>query len=179
MRDMAEKPNYSPLDRRDLRILNELQRDGRIPNSELAARLELSESACLRRVKQLEQQGYIERYTALLNLQKIGLTVSLMVRITLKSQTDRDLRAFEEAVRGVPEVAECYLTTGESDYVLRVLAGTAADIERIHSKVLTKLPGVARVESSFVLRQVVRNATLPLPPPDTAASRRSGSAPGA
>ena len=84
------------------------------------------------------------------------------MRITLKGQTDRDLGAFEQAVCRVPEVAECYLTTGESDYVLRVVARSAADFERLHSKVLTKLPGVARVDSSFVLRAVVKLAGLPL-----------------
>ncbi|MFO1455547.1 MAG: Lrp/AsnC family transcriptional regulator [Steroidobacteraceae bacterium] len=150
------------LDRKDLQLLGELQRDGRIANAELASRVGLSESACLRRVRQLEAGGYIERYAALLNAAKLGLGVGLLVRITLKSQVDRELRAFENAVRAVPEVVECYLTTGESDYVLRVVARSAEDIERIHSRVLTKLPGVARVESSFVLREVTRGASLPL-----------------
>jgi Lrp/AsnC family transcriptional regulator, leucine-responsive regulatory protein len=132
-----------PPDRKDLLLLAELQRDGRVANSALAARVGLSESACL-------------------NAAKLGIGVGLLVRITLKSQVDRELKAFETAVRAVPEVVECYLTTGESDYVLRVVARSAEDIERIHSKVLTKLPGVARVESSFVLREVTRGAALPL-----------------
>jgi len=151
-----------PLDRKDLLLLGELQRDGRIANATLAQRVGLSESACLRRVRLLEAHGYIERYAAVLNAAKLGIGVSLLVRITLKSQVDRELKAFEAAVRAVPEVVECYLTTGESDYVLRVVARSAEDIERIHSKVLTKLPGVARVESSFVLREVTRGAALPL-----------------
>ncbi len=92
----------------------------------------------------------------------VGISVSFLVRITLKGQTDRDLGAFEQAVCRVPEVAECYLTTGASDYMLRVVARSAADFERLHSKVLTKLPGVARVDSSFVLRPVVKQAGLPL-----------------
>ncbi len=125
-------------------------------------RVGLSESACLRRVKLLEQSGVIERYTAVLDAAKLGLAESFMVRITLKGQTDRDLGAFEQAVRAVPEVAECYLTTGEADYMLRVVARGAADFERLHSKVLTKLPGVARVDSSLVLRAVVRHGVLPL-----------------
>jgi DNA-binding Lrp family transcriptional regulator len=150
------------LDKRDVKILAALERDGRMPNAELAARIGLSESACLRRVRQLEAEGYIEKYAAVLSPQKLGLNVSLLARITLKSQTDRDLRAFEDAVRTVPDVVECYLTTGESDYVLRVVAARAEDIERLHSKVLTKLPGVARVESSFVLRQIVNPATRSL-----------------
>src|ERR1700742_1008408 len=126
------------LDRVDRRILGELQADGSLANSQLAERVGLSESACLRRVKLLETAGVIERYTAVLNPLKIGMSVSFVVRITLKGQTDRDLGAFEQAVCRVPEVAECYLTTGESDYLLRVVARSAADFERLHSKVLTK-----------------------------------------
>jgi Lrp/AsnC family transcriptional regulator, leucine-responsive regulatory protein len=151
-----------PLDSRDLAILAALQADGSIANAALAARVDLSESTCLRRVKLLEQSGVIERYTAVLNAVKVGLSVSFLVRITLKGQTDRDLGAFEQAVCRVPEVVECYLTTGEADYMLRVVARSAADFERLHSKVLTKLPGVARVDSSFVLRPVVKQAGLPL-----------------
>jgi Lrp/AsnC family transcriptional regulator, leucine-responsive regulatory protein len=150
------------IDRTDRRILTELQRDGSLANAALAAEVGLSESACLRRVKLLEKAGIIERYTAVLNAVKIGITVSFVIRITLKGQTDRDLGAFEQAVCQVPEVAECYLTTGAADYLLRVVARSAADFERLHSKVLTKLPGVARVDSSFVLRSVVRQAGLPL-----------------
>ena len=150
------------LDRTDRRILGELQQDCSIANAALSERVGLSESACLRRVKLLEQSGVIERYTAVLDAAKLGLGESFLVRITLKGQTDRDLGAFEQAVCRVPEVAECYLTTGESDYVLRVVARSAADFERLHSKVLTKLPGVARVDSSFVLRPVVKLAGLPL-----------------
>jgi Lrp/AsnC family transcriptional regulator, leucine-responsive regulatory protein len=150
------------LDRADHRILRELQQDGRLANAALAERVGLSESACLRRVRRLEQARIIERYTAVLNAARVGVTVSFIVRITLRAQTDHDLGAFEQAVAGVPEVTECDLTTGESDYVLRVVARDAQDFERLHSKVLTKLPGVARVDSSFVLRSVVKNAGLPI-----------------
>jgi DNA-binding Lrp family transcriptional regulator len=143
------------LDKTDRKILNELRLNGRIANAELAARVDLSESACLRRVKRLEEEQFVERYTAKLNLPKLGWSMSLMVIITLKGQTDRDLRAFERAVSEVPEITECFLTTGEGDYILRVLARDAADIERLHSSILTRLPGVARVESSFVLREIV------------------------
>jgi DNA-binding Lrp family transcriptional regulator len=151
-----------PLDPKDKAILAALQADGSLANAALAERVDLSESTCLRRVKMLEQAGVIERYTAVLNPLKVGMSVSFLVRITLKGQTDKDLGAFEQAVCRVPEVAECYLTTGESDYMLRVMARSAADFERLHSKVLTKLPGVARVDSSFVLRPVVKQAGLPL-----------------
>lgn len=151
-----------PLDPKDKAILSALQADGSLANAVLAERVDLSESTCLRRVKLLEQSGVIERYTAVLNPLKVGMSVSFLVRITLKGQTDRDLGAFEQAVCRVPEVAECYLTTGQADYMLRVVARSAADFERLHSKVLTKLPGVARVDSSFVLRTVVKQAGLPL-----------------
>ena len=150
------------LDRNDRRILQELQIDGRLANTLLAERVGLSESACLRRVRQLEERGVIERYAAMLNAAQLGLSVSFMIRITLKAQTDRDLHTFEEAVSRIAEVAECHLLTGEADYVLRVVARGAADFERLHSKVLTKLPGVARVDSSLVLRTVVRSAGLPV-----------------
>ncbi|HEV7433196.1 MAG TPA: Lrp/AsnC family transcriptional regulator [Steroidobacteraceae bacterium] len=151
-----------PLDYKDKAILAALQADGSLANAALAERVDLSESTCLRRVRMLEQSGVIERYTAVLNPLKVGMSVSFLVRITLKGQTDRDLGAFEQAVCRVPEVAECYLTTGAADYMLRVVARNASDFERLHSKVLTKLPGVARVDSSFVLRPVVKQAGLPL-----------------
>ncbi|HTW73949.1 MAG TPA: Lrp/AsnC family transcriptional regulator [Steroidobacteraceae bacterium] len=150
------------LDRLDRRILHELQQDARLSNAMLAGRVGLSESACLRRVKLLEQARVIERYSAVLNAPRLGITVSFIIRITLRGQTDQDLGAFEQAVARVPEVTECDLTTGESDYVLRVVARDAQDFERLHSKVLTKLPGVARVDSSFVLRSIVKNAGLPI-----------------
>lgn len=152
------------LDRAFRRILRELQQDARLSNAALAQRVGLSESACLRRVRLLEQARVIERYTAVLNASKIGVAVSFLIRITLRAQTDRDLGAFEQAVGAVPEVTECDLTTGESDYVLRVVARDAEDFERLHSTVLTKLPGVARVDSSFVLRSVVKHAGLPIDP---------------
>jgi Lrp/AsnC family leucine-responsive transcriptional regulator len=150
------------IDRADRKILRALQRDAKQSNAALAAHMGLSESACLRRVRLLEQAGVIERYTAILSAARVGISIGFIIRITLKGQTDKDLGAFEQAVAGVPEVMECDLTTGESDYVLRVVARDAADFERLHSKVLTKLPGVARVDSSFVLRSVVKNAGLPI-----------------
>jgi Lrp/AsnC family leucine-responsive transcriptional regulator len=150
------------LDRVDRKILAALQRNGRMPNSELAAAVGLSESACLRRVRGLETSGVIERYTAVISARHLGFTSSFLIRITLKAQTDRELNAFENAVNAVPEVAECHLLTGEADYVLRVVARDSADFERLHSKVLTKLPNVARVDSSLVLRTVTRAGGLPI-----------------
>jgi len=150
------------MNRIDRLILRELQRDGRISNVELAQRVHLSESATLRRVRALEEAGLISRYVALLNAQKAGFATNVFVSITLHRQDQRDLQAFEEAVRRVPEVMECYLMTGESDYLVRVACRDPADFERLHSQHLTRLPGVARVQSSFALRVVRRSTELPI-----------------
>ncbi|MCZ8132084.1 MAG: Lrp/AsnC family transcriptional regulator [Steroidobacteraceae bacterium] len=150
------------LDRYDRTLLQVLQREGRITNAELAARVNLSESACLRRVRALEAEGLIEGYSARLNQQKAGCPVNVFVSITLERQERADLRAFEEAVRKVPEVIECYLMSGEYDYLLRVVVADTADFERVHSQHLTSLPNVARVHSSFALRTVQRTRELPI-----------------
>ena len=150
------------LDRHDRHILRELQRDGRVSNVELAARVSLSESATLRRVRALEEAGLISRYVALLNSQKAGYPTNVFVNITLHRQDQADLQAFEEAVRQVPEVMECYLMTGVSDYLVRLVCKDPADFERLHSQHLTRLPGVARVQSSFALRVVRRTTELPI-----------------
>lgn len=151
-----------PLDRYDRLILQSLQREGRITNSQLAARANLSESACLRRVRALESAGLIEGYAAVLNEQKAGLGVNVFVSITLERQEQADLAAFEQAVRRVPEVMECYLMSGEYDYLLRVVVTDTADFERVHSRHLTSLPHVARVHSSFALRTVQKSRELPV-----------------
>lgn len=150
------------LDRTDQALIAELQRDGRLTNRELAERVHLSESACLRRVRALEEAGVIDRYAALVNQSKVGLPGNVFVSITLNRQEQADLRAFEEAVRRVPEVMECYLMTGQQDYLLRVVVSDPADFERLHSQHLTRLPGVARVQSSFALRTVRKSTELPM-----------------
>ena len=150
------------MDTHDRAILDVLQREGRIANVQLASRIHLSESACLRRVRTLEKSGLIERYTAVVNQQKAGFPGNVFVSITLQRQDQADLQSFEETVREVPEVIECYLMTGEFDYLLRVVVSDAADFERIHSQHLTRLPGVARVQSSFALRTVCKSSVLPI-----------------
>jgi DNA-binding Lrp family transcriptional regulator len=150
------------LDRADRAILVALQRDGRLSNVNLAARVNLSESACLRRVRRLEQIGVIDRYVMLVDQMKAGRPENVFVEITLNRQQQQDLTRFEEAVRQVPEVMECYLMAGDADYLLRVIAADAADYERIHSRHLTRLPGVARVRSSFALRAVTKSTEIPL-----------------
>ena len=146
----------------DRAIVRALQRDGRVTNSQLADSVSLSESACLRRVRALEESGFIEGYTALINQQKAGCPVNVFVNITLERQEQAHLHAFEEAARRVPEVMECYLMSGEYDYLLRVVLADTADFERLHSQHLTRLPNVARVQSSFALRTVQKSRELPV-----------------
>lgn len=150
------------LDRYDKLILEELQKDGRISNVQLANAVSLSESACLRRVRSLEESGMIDRYAALINQQKAGLPGNVFVNIGLQREEERELAAFEEAVKNIPEVMECYLMTGEFDYLLRVVVSDMADFERLHRDALTRLPGVARVNSSVTIRTVQKKTELPL-----------------
>ncbi len=152
------------IDATDRAILAALQGDGRMTNVELAERVHLSESACLRRVRLLEDNGVIERYTMLVSPAAVGINGNVFAEITLNSQKQEDLDAFEAAVRAVPEVMECYLVTGEYDYLLRVVARDTVDYERIHHEHLTRLPGVARVKTSFTLRTVAKKTELPLRP---------------
>ena len=149
------------LDRYDRTILRLLQEDARMTNTALAARVNLSESACLRRVRALEESGLIEGYTAMVDQQRAGFPVSVFVSITLDRQSQTGLEAFESAVRRVPEVMECYLMTGEHDYLLRLVVTDLADFERIHNQHLTRLPSVARIQSSFAMRTVTRSRSLP------------------
>ena len=150
------------LDRIDQLILAELQRDGRLSNRDLAEKVHLSESACLRRVRALDEAGVIDRYTAVVNQARVGLPGNVFVSITLNRQEQGDLAAFEAAVQRVPEVMECYLMTGQHDYLLRVVVSDPADFERLHSQHLTRLPAVARVQSSFALRTVRKTEELPI-----------------
>ena len=150
------------MDRLDRLILEALQRDGRISNKQLAQEVHLSESACLRRVRALEDEGLIERYVAMVNQAKAGMPGDVLVHIGLHREEQSELAAFEEAVREIPEVMECYLMTGEFDYLLRVVVADMADFERIHKDKLTRLPGVARVNSSVAIRKVLKRTALPL-----------------
>lgn len=150
------------LDRYDKLILDALQRDGRISNVQLAGLVSLSESACLRRVRSLEESGIIDRYAALVSQGNVGLSGNVFVHIGLHREEESELAAFEDAVRNIPEVMECYLMTGEFDYLLRVVVSDMADFERLHRDALTRLPGVARVNSSVAIRTVQKKTELPL-----------------
>ena len=150
------------LDRYDRRILDALQRAGRISNVQLASLVNLSESACLRRVRALEDSGIIERYAALVSQPRLGLAGNVFVHIALHREEQSELAAFEDAVKSIPEIMECYLMTGEFDYLLRVVVADMADFERLHNELLTRLPGVARVNSSVAIRTVQKRTELPL-----------------
>ncbi len=149
-------------DRVDRAILHELQLDGRLSNVELSKLVNLSESACLRRVRALEQSGVIDRYVMIVNQASVGRPENVFVEITLSRQQQHDLVDFENAVTDVPEVMECYLMAGDADYLLRLIVANAADYERIHNEHLTRLPGVARVRSSFTLRAVTKRTEVPI-----------------
>ncbi|MFS2318099.1 Lrp/AsnC family transcriptional regulator [Maricaulis sp. D1M11] len=151
------------LDTVDIAILNTLQDEGRLTNAELADRVQLSPSACHRRVKALEASGVIERYVALLSEKALGRGMTVYVQVTLDNLKHDTLRDFENAVEGVPEVMECYLMSGEADYLVRVLVRDPNDYERVHREVLSSLPGVARLNSSFTIRRVFSRTQMPIP----------------
>lgn len=150
------------LDAIDHRILSELQANARITNSDLSRAVGLSPSPCLRRVRDLEQNGTINRYVTLLNPAAIGLPVSVFVQVTLERQIGTTLDAFEAAVSRRPEVMECYLMTGDADYLIRVVVASIDDYERFLVNELTTIPGVASIKSSFALKQVTYRTDLPL-----------------
>lgn len=162
MTNIYKKLRIMKIDKTDRAILHALQLDGRLSNVNLAAKVNLSESACLRRVKLLEQAGVVERYAMLVNQAAVGLPGNVFVEISLAQQQHDYMDAFERQVVQVPEVMECYLMSGEHDYLLRVVVADAADYERIHHQHLTRLPGVAKVRSSFALRTVTKVSELPI-----------------
>jgi Lrp/AsnC family transcriptional regulator, leucine-responsive regulatory protein len=150
------------LDARDRAILTLLQKDGRITNADLADKVNLSASACLRRVKLLEESGLVKGTVMLLDEAAAGLSGTAFVLVTLDQQGRQSLDAFEAAVARHPEILECYLLAGTADYLLRVVFADTADFERIHRNALTTLPGVVRVQSTLALRTVKRTTVLPV-----------------
>ena len=150
------------LDSIDRAILEALQRDGRLSNLELAQQVHLSPSACLRRVKQLEESGVIAQYVALLNPKAVGRHGTSFTIINLESMNNQQLEAFEQAVRDAPEILDCFYVAGSNDYLLRFAYRDAEDLERFHTEVLMRLPGVARANSMLVLRTVKKTTALAL-----------------
>lgn len=150
------------IDATDRRILEALQKQGRVTNAELSERVNLSPSACHRRVQRLEEAGYIDAYVALLNARRLNRPTTVFVEITLSGQADEVLEAFEREVRRVPDVLECHLMAGTADYLLKVVAQDTDDFARIHRQYLARLPGVAQMHSSFALRTVFKTTAIPV-----------------
>ncbi|MCK0507162.1 Lrp/AsnC family transcriptional regulator [Aromatoleum anaerobium] len=150
------------IDRTDLRILELLQRDGRLSNADLAQQVALSPSPCLRRVRQLEQSGVIRGYAALLDPRRLGLGLQAFVTVTLEKRRDTPMHAFHAAVQSAPEVLSCFALTGEMDYLLHVVAEDLEHFSRFLMDRLLKLDGIANVKSSFVLQSIKDTTEMPL-----------------
>jgi Lrp/AsnC family leucine-responsive transcriptional regulator len=159
---IAAKMKIASLDPASVKILGELQKNGRISSNELAEKIGLSASPCWRRQKELEENGYIVRYTALLDRRKLGLAVVCLLHISLVRHAEGVVEQFEDAMRLRPEVVECYETTGSSDYMVKVVV---ADMDAYHDflhNVLVKLNGISQVNTSVALREVKYDTALPL-----------------
>ena len=146
----------------DRRILSVIQEEARISNAELAGRVGLSPSPCWRRVRALEDAGVIRRYVTLVDAEAIGLPINVFATVTLEKQVERALERFERAVAERPEVMECYLMTGEFDYLLRIVVPSLGAYERFLMDHLTRIEGIASIKSSFALKQVRYKTALPL-----------------
>ena len=154
--------NMINLDATDLRILRIIQKRGRISNSDLSMEINLSASACHRRVSRLESNKVIKNYVALLDPIKVNLSTTVFVEITLNGQADEVLNKFEKEVKKIPNVLECNLMAGSADYLLKVVATDTNDFAQLHRKILASLPGVAQIQSSFSLKNVLKETGLPV-----------------
>ena len=156
MAKIRMKAKEKALDALDRAILAALLEDARLSQVELSERIPLSPTAIARRIRALEEAGVIEGYRADINHRALDLGMTVIVQISLKSQSEDVLAAFEKAVGKAPSVVSCYLMSGDDDYLLKVMARDLPDFERIHKEQLSRLPGVARMKSSFALRDVAR-----------------------
>ena len=145
----------------DRAILVELLRNGRATNAELAVVAKMSESACFRRLKKLEDSGVIENYTVRLNPAAVGSNLTAIIFIGLANQSDDEVMKFEKAVAKIPEVLECHLLTGTPDYLLRVAVKDLEGLEKLYATALRRLPGISRFSSNLILRSVVNQTNLP------------------
>ena len=150
------------IDNIDIRILKILQKTGRMTNFDLSEEINLSSSACHRRVSRFEADKIIKHYVAILDPIKIGLSTTVFVEITLNGQTDEVLDKFEEEIKKIPNVLECNLMAGSADYLLKVVAKDTDDFAKIHRESLSRLPGVAQIQSSFSLKTVFRGTDFPV-----------------
>lgn len=152
------------MDNFDLEILEQLQNDARITNVALAESVNLSPAPCLRRVRELEKDGVIRRYVTLLDPEKVGWSVSVFIEIHLEKQTSNCLNAFEKTIESYPEVMECYLMTGTSDYLLRVVAHDLKSLQTFITDKLASIPNIAKMRSSVAIKQVKYKTAMPMHP---------------
>jgi Lrp/AsnC family transcriptional regulator, leucine-responsive regulatory protein len=162
MHELERIMPVSDLDATDRRILKQLQNEGKLTNIELSNRIGLSPSPCLSRVRALEQSGVISGYVALVNPEAIGLGVNVFIQITLERQIEQALETFENRMEAYPEVMECFLMTGDSDYLIRLVVRDIAELQRFILQKLSNIPGVANIRSSFALKQVKYRTALPV-----------------
>lgn len=151
------------LDSIDIAILQQLQANARITNVELAREVNLTASPCFNRVRALEESGVIRSHVTLLDTERLGLRLNVFIQVSLEKQRQESLHKFEEAIALRPEVMECYLMTGDSDYLLRVLVRDIRDLELFVLNSLSKIPGVSNIRSSIALKQVRYKTAVPLP----------------
>lgn len=149
------------LDRTDLQILRELQLDARLSNQELAQRVNLSPSPCLRRVRRLEQAGMIRGYTAIVDQQRYGLPITVFIRIALERHDTQTVSEFERRIRDIDEIMDCFLMTGQRDYLLRVVASSLEDYEKFVRETIHTIPGIASIDTSFAYGVVKHALALP------------------
>ncbi len=159
---VSQKLRPMELDAIDRKIIAQLQNDARIANVDLADAVGLSPAPCLRRVRALEESGVIRKHVSLVDPASVGLAVSVFVHVSLEKQVEKALKKFEDAIRTRPEVMECYLMTGDADYLLRVVCADLGAYERFLLDHLTQVPGVASIRSSFALKQVKYSTALPV-----------------
>lgn len=159
---MAEGAGFVQIDDFDRRIVAQLAREGRLTAVELADRVGLSASAVTRRLQRLEADRIIGGYRAVIDPAAVGLGITAFVEISLDRQNDDALKAFEAAAKKCPNILSLYLMSGTSDYLLRIVARDLPDFERLHANVLGHLPGVARIESKFALREAIERPLVPI-----------------
>lgn len=151
------------LDSTDVAILEQLQENARVTNVELAKQVNLTASPCFARVRGLEASGVIRRHVTLLDTDRLGLNLNVFIQVSLEKQREDALRRFEDTIAQRPEVMECYLMTGDSDYLLRVLVRDVRDLERFILNSLSKITGISNIRSSIALKQVRYKTAVPLP----------------
>jgi DNA-binding Lrp family transcriptional regulator len=155
--------NPVTLDRVDSKILQLLSQDGRISWRDLAERIGLSLTPTLRRIRRLEEEGVISGYSARIDEQRLGFGITMYVLVTLERQTEETLKVFERRIADVPEVMSCYLMTGDADYILRIVVADLQSYQRFMLDILTRIPGVSRIQSSLAIKPVFQRAAPPIP----------------